>query len=235
VSGGKRIVAVIAARGGSKGLPRKNVLPLAGRPLIAWSVMAAQGSALIDRTIVSTDDEEIAEAARAAGGEVPFLRPADLATDSASIIDAMLHAVDTLGETPDYVVLLQATSPLRLASDIDDCIRLCLDNDAPAAATITPAAKSPYWMFLRDDDGRVRPVIERETVGDQRQSLPPAFAANGAVYVARTDWLRRERTFWRPGQTLGHVMPAERSVDIDSLLDFRLAQLLMDDVPAVSS
>lgn len=223
--GKPRILAVIAARGGSKGLPRKNILPLAGRPMIAWSIEATKTATLLDRTVVSTDDPEIAEVARTAGAEVPFLRPAELATDSASIIDALFHAVDALAETPDYLVLLQATSPLRTGADIDECIRACLDGGAAAAATITPAAKPPYWMFLRDERGRVRPVIERDAQ-EQRQALPPTFAPTGAVFVAQTEWLRRERSFWKAGETVGVVIPPERSVDVDSDMDFRFAEFL---------
>jgi CMP-N-acetylneuraminic acid synthetase len=223
---GKRCVAVICARGGSKGLPRKNVLPLAGRPLIAWSVEAARQSTLLDRAVVSTDDPEIAEAARHAGADVPFLRPAHLADDGANIVDAILYTLDTLGEAEGYAVLLQATSPLRTGADIDACIRLCAERKAPAAATVSPAAKSPYWMFHLNDDGSVRPVIPAPAIANQRQALPPAWVANGAVYVAECDWLRHHRTFWVPDVTQGCIMPAERSVDIDSIIDFRLAEVL---------
>lgn len=224
---GKRITAVICARGGSKGLPGKNVRALGGKPMIAWSVVAAMGSRYLDRTLVSTDDPAIAEAARQAGAEVPFLRPAELADDSANIVDAVLHAVDTSADACDYVVLLQATSPLRLAQDIDGCIALCLSRGAPAAATLCEAGKSPFWMFHLSADQTVDLVIPRDAVGFLRQALPPAYAPNGAVYVAHRDWLREHRTFWRPGTTLGHLMPAERSVDVDSLMDFRLAELLI--------
>lgn len=228
--GGRRILAVIAARGGSKGVPRKNVMPLAGRPLINWTIQAAQGAILLDRTIVSTDDAEIADTAREAGAEVPFLRPEILAGDNANVVDALLHAIDTLQENPDYVVLLQATSPLRLSQDIDCCIRLCHEHNAPAACGVTLAAKSPYWMFHLDHDHRVNLVVPRNmTSGEQRQTLPDAYVANGAVYVARTEWLRCERTFWVPGLTLGYVMPPERSVDIDTYLDFKLAEVLARD------
>lgn len=227
--GGRTVTAVICARGGSKGLPGKNIRPLGGRPLIAWSVAAAKASALVDRVLVSTDDPEIAAAARDAGVEVPFLRPAELATDTANLVDAVIHALDTAGDRTDYVVLLQATSPLRTAEDIDGCIRLCAEHTAFAAATICEADKSPYWMFHLNDDRSVRLVIPRDEVGFLRQALPAAWAANGAVYVADAVWLRQERTFWRQGVTLGYPMPRERSVDIDNLLDFRLAELLITD------
>ncbi|CUW38033.1 CMP-N-acetylneuraminic acid synthetase [Magnetospirillum sp. XM-1] len=228
-TGSGRILALICARGGSKGLPGKNIRQLAGRPVIAWSVEAAMGASLVDRVVVSTDDPAIAEAARAAGAEVPFLRPVELASDTADIYDAIFHALDNLEEEPSHVVLLQATSPLRIAADIDGCIRLCLERAAPAAATLCEPGKNPYWMFLMDSDGTTRPLIPRDDEGRRRQDLPEAWAPNGAVYVAETGWLRRERNFWKAGVTLGYVMPTERSVDIDSLLDFRLAELLMSD------
>ncbi len=224
---GKRCVAIICARGGSKGLPRKNILPLAGRPMIAWTVTAARDSTLLDRTVVSTDDPEIAEAARQAGAEVPFLRPAHLANDKANIVDAILHALDTLGENSGYVILLQATSPLRTAADIDACIHLCSAKGAPAAATVCEAAKSPYWMFHLNVDGSVQPVISAPEIIHQRQALPQTWVANGGVYVAECDWLRQNRTFWVPDVTLGCPMPVERSVDIDSITDFWLAEVIL--------
>jgi CMP-N-acetylneuraminic acid synthetase len=226
--GDRKVSAVICARGGSKGLPGKNIRPLCGRPMIAWSIEAARQSAFLDRILVSTDDPAIAQAARDAGIDVPFLRPAELATDDANLIDAILHALDTSGDTPHYVVLLQATSPLRTGADIDGCLRLCHEKVAHAAASVCEADKSPYWMFHLNEDGSVRPVIPREEVGFLRQALPTVWTANGAVYVAEVDWLRREGTFWRPGITLGYPMPRDRSVDIDSLLDFHLAELLLE-------
>jgi CMP-N-acetylneuraminic acid synthetase len=224
---GNRCVGVICARGGSKGLPGKNIRSLCGRPMIAWSIEAARESQFLDRVLVSTDDIEIAEAARAAGEPVPALRPAHLAGDDANIVDAVLHAIDTEAPQADYAVLLQATSPLRRAEDIDACIRLCIGKGVPAAASVTEAGKNPYWMFHLNPDGTVRLVIERDEVGFLRQALPQAWVANGAIYVAQVEWLRRERTFWRQGMTLAYPMPAERSVDVDTLLDFRWAEFLM--------
>jgi CMP-N-acetylneuraminic acid synthetase len=223
---GIRCVAVICARGGSKGLPGKNIRPFAGRPMIAWTVAAALASELLDRVVVSTDDAAIADAARAAGGDVPFLRPPELATDDASIVDAVLHALDTLGEPAGYAVMLQATSPLRSAADIDACIRLCGSRGAPSASTLCEAPKSPYWMFHLNADGAVQPVVPITDITQQRQQLPQAWVANGGVFVAEREWLRRERTFWKPGITLGCPMPFERSIDIDTEWDFRFGELL---------
>jgi CMP-N,N'-diacetyllegionaminic acid synthase len=227
----KSILAVIAARGGSKGLPRKNVLQLGGKPLIAWSIEAARGSIYIDRAIVSSDDQEIIAIARNWKGEVPFIRPAELAHDSSSIYDALLHALDSVEQAYDYVVLLQATSPLRRPNDIDACIEACMAYGAPAGVTVTPAAKSPYHYFTLASDGRMQAIVTPERSLVNRQDLPETYVVNGAVYVARTDWMRAQRTFYGP-DTIGHVMPSERSVDIDSALDLALAEALLAQQPS---
>lgn len=226
--GDARVLGVICARGGSKGLPGKNVRPLGGKPLIAWSVAAARQSGLLDRVVVSTDDDAIAEAARTAGADVPFRRPAELSDDGANLVDVVLHAVDTLAEDFRYVVLLQATSPFRSGADIDACLDLCRRTDAPSANSVCVAEQSPYWMFTQTPDGRLELLIPRERMGFRRQDLPTVYAPNGAVYACQVDWLRRERTFWLPGVTLGHLMPPERSVDIDTALDFHVAEAVRE-------
>jgi N-acylneuraminate cytidylyltransferase len=220
------VLGVIAARGGSKGLPRKNILPLGGRPLIAWSIAAAAESKYIDRTIVSTDDAEIAEIARKCGGDVPFLRPPELATDEASVVDAILHAADAVKGDHRFVVLLQTTSPLRQASDIDGAIACCHERNAPACVSMTVAAKSPAWMFEIGQEGRISPVLNHTEFVTRRQSLPKVFLPNGAVFVAELDWLRQSRSFYGE-KTVAYEMPAERSVDIDLPIDFKLAEAML--------
>ena len=144
---GKKVLALIPARGGSKGLPRKNVLLLGGRPLLAWSILAARGSAHVDRIVVSSEDREIIETAREWGAEVPFVRPAELARDETSGMDVVLHALDQAGQGFDYVVLVQPTSPLRTPQDIDACLERCLETGAPACVSVCEPAKSPHWMY----------------------------------------------------------------------------------------
>lgn len=217
---GGRVLAVVAARGGSKGLPGKNLLALAGRPVVAWSILAALASRFVDRTIISTDDPAIAEAAREAGGEVPFLRPADLATDDATIHDTLIHALDQVGAGFDYAVLLQAASPMRTAADIDRAIETCIDADAPACISVTPFDKI-YWSFHLETGGRLRPVLGPEWQSRRRQDLPPTYVPNGAVYVVRIDWYRQHRAFIHP-DTVAYVMPSERSFDIDTALDMKM-------------
>jgi CMP-N,N'-diacetyllegionaminic acid synthase len=215
--GDARVLAVIPARGGSKGLPRKNLIPFLGRPLIAWTIEAAKGSRRIDRVILSSDDAEIIETAQGLGCEAPFVRPATLATDEATSLDVVLDAVD---RTPGYdvVVLLQPTSPLRTAEDIDGVLDLL--EGADSAVSVTDATDHPFLVYRPGADGRLTAYAEAAPGASlRRQDLPPAWSLNGAVYAARVDWLRRERAFVRPGQTLAWPMPAARSADIDTLAD----------------
>lgn len=225
---GKRILATINARGGSKGLPGKNIRDLGGLPLIAWSIREARRSACIDRLIVSSDDEGILAVARSHGAETPFVRPPELARDDTPGVDPVLHAVDALGgpQAYDYIVLLQPTSPLRVVEDIDGCIAACLDAGHPCMLTVTEADKSPYYMFNMDPNGLLSPVIAQERFHTRRQDLPRVVVPNGAVYVADCAWLARTRSYLTP-ETRGYEMPRERSQDVDNLLDFDICELLL--------
>ena len=215
---GLSVLALIPARGGSKGLPGKNIRPAGGRPLIDFTIAAARAAQCVDRVVLSSDDDEIMRVARDCGCEVPFRRPAELATDEASSIDVVLHALDAL-PAHDLVVLLQPTSPLRTAEDIDGACRLMLQRDAQSCVSVTPAEQSPYWMFRLSGDGLLDPLLTDSARASRRQDLPPVYVLNGAVYVARCEGLRRERSFVGP-RTVGYVMPAERSLDIDTPADF---------------
>ncbi len=224
--GSDRVLAVIVGRGGSKGLPGKNLRALSGKPLIAWSIEAAAQSRFLDRTIVSTDDAGIADVARRYGGDVPFLRPSEMASDTASITDTIIHAADSIAEQYRYVVLLQATSPLRSAADIDGALALCHEKSAPACISIVLAPKA-RWTVEMDSSGR---LLLPADISKQRQELPETYQPNGAVYVADLDWFRTQRDFYGPG-AIGYVMPAERSVDIDTMLDFLLAGAILNERP----
>jgi len=223
---GKTCLGVIVARGGSRGLPGKNIADLGGRPLVAWSVAAAQASRHLDRVIPSSDDDAIIDAARTAGCEAPFRRPSNLATDEAPVADAVIHAMDSLDGDFDYVVLLAATSPLRSGADIDACIEACRP-DASSAVTVCETPKPPEWICRLRPDGRLTPVIPGDGLHTRRQDIPPAYLPNGAVYVARTDWFRERRTFYG-NDTIACVMPMERSVDIDSELDLMMARAIFE-------
>ena len=221
--GEARVLAVVAARGGSKGLPVKNLADVGGRPLIAWSIDAGRASRYIDRLILSTDDAAIAAAGRRLGCEVPFLRPAELASDDARIEDGLIHALDAVGESFDLLVLLQPTSPLRLGADIDGCIEQCAQGDTPACVSVCEPSNSPYWMVRLDAADRLSALYPDWFDSPRRQELPTVYAQNGAVYVARVPWFRRHRTFFA-AETRGYVLPPERSVDVDSQLDLWLAE-----------
>lgn len=222
--GGRSVLAVITARGGSKGLPRKNLLPFRGEPLIAWTIRAAQAAPSIDRLILSSDDPEIIETARSLGCEAPFRRAPELASDTAASIDVLLDAAD---RAPGYdiVVLLQPTSPLRTADDIEATLAVMVGTGAPGAVAVSEAPCHPYLIVQRDRAGRLSPFVEKPAeMGWRRQDLPPAYRINGAVYAADLAWLRAERTLCKAGETAAYEMPVERSVDIDTLEDLRAAE-----------
>ena len=224
---GKSVLALIPARGGSKGLPRKNVLPLGDRPLIGWTIAAAQASRFVDRIVLSSDDPEIIAVARSLGCDAPFVRPAALATDKAHSIDVALHALGVLGTRYDYLVLLQPTSPLRTAADIDACIERCAQSNATSCVSVVEAHQHPAWMFQMAPAGR----LQRYATGDmalRRQDLPPIYVLNGAVYVADTAWLTEVRAFLGEG-TLGYAMPESRSMDIDTPFDLQVAEMMLEE------
>jgi len=218
VIGTERVLALIPARGGSKGVPGKNILTIGGRPLIAWTIDAARGSRHIDRLILSSDDPRIIAAAAHLGCEAPFVRDATLASDTASAIDVVADAVQRVPGY-DIVVLLQPTSPLRTAIDIDNALQRMVTMDAPACVTVRPAEVHPYWTFRIGGTGRLARFVDpSEHTSLRRQDLPDAWSLNGAVYAARVSWFLRERTFLSP-QTVGQPMPADRSLDIDTRED----------------
>lgn len=222
----KTVLALIMARGGSKGLPRKNLREVGGRPMLAWTIDAARKSRFIDRTVLSSEDPEIIAAARDLDCEVPFVRPIELARDETPAMDVVRHAVGCLDRTYDYLVLLQPTSPLRICEDIDGCLALCHGKGAPAAVSVTEADKSPHWMYRVGSDHRMSPLIPVERRPLRRQELPAYHVLNGAVFVARCDWLARRDDFVS-SDTLAFIMPGARSVDIDDELQLRLANTLL--------
>ncbi|MBF0665325.1 MAG: acylneuraminate cytidylyltransferase family protein [Brevundimonas sp.] len=227
--GDRSVLAVITARGGSKGLPGKNLRPFRGRPLIAWTIEAARRSRLVDRVILSSDDAGIIQAAEGLGCETPFVRSAELSGDEAASVDVVLDALD---RTPGYqiVVLLQPTSPLRAAADIDGALGRMELAGAPSCVSVCEAPAHPWLIYRRDDQGRLDPfAVPPADASLRRQDLPLAWMLNGAVYVADVSWLRRERTFLKPGETEAWEMPVERSADIDTLEEFRAAEQLMRD------
>lgn len=230
--GVKRIFALVTARGGSKGLSGKNVRLLAGRPLIAWSIKAALECPVVERVVVSTDDPVIAEAAKSAGAEVPFLRPEQLARDDTPHLAVVDHAMEWLDRhdayCPERVLLMQPTSPFRTAVDITNAAALAASTGAPAVVGVCEAHPHPLKTYTLAPDGTLLPFVEHGIGYLRRQALPTAYADNGAIYLNSVESLRRDRTFI-PAGAVPYPMPPERSVDIDSAFDFRFAEFLMND------
>jgi CMP-N,N'-diacetyllegionaminic acid synthase len=219
--------ALIPARGGSKGIPRKNIKLIAGKPLIVWTIEAALRSSLLEAVVVSTDDPEIAEVARRAGAQVPFMRPAELAQDQTPGLDPVLHALDQLAEY-DSVLLLQPTSPLRTTENIDACLTLAMQRHAPSVVSVSEPDTHPYWIYRLTESQTLERIVDAAPVA-RRQDLPVVMALNGAMYFADANWLRRNRSLVG-AETLGYVMARERSIDLDTPLDWKLAELLLKDV-----
>lgn len=217
------VLALIPARGGSKGVPRKNLREIAGKPLIAWAIEAGRQSRYIDRLILSSEDPEIMAQARSWGCEVPFVRPAELARDDTPGMEPVLHALTALPEEYDYVVVLQPTSPLRLAEDIDGCLETCLRQEAPACVTVAEVDQSPFWMYRLDSARHLLPLIDQKGHPSRRQELPQVYILNGAVYVARTAWLQQQRTFMT-AETVAYIMPRGRSQDVDTEVDLKICE-----------
>ncbi len=211
-----RVLGIIAARGGSKRLPRKNVLPIGGKPLIAWTIEAGLNSETIDKLIVSTDDQEIASVCRDYGCEVPFLRPEELATDMSTSSDVVLHALENF---PDFThfVLLQPTSPLRDENDIDIAFSHMINRGATSCVSVKVSTESPYWMYSIDENGKMSSVSElyRET---RKQDLPDSYLLNGAIFISETQRFLNCSKFVSE-DTCAYVMPRQRSVDIDTAED----------------
>jgi CMP-N-acetylneuraminic acid synthetase len=213
-------------------MPRKNILPLAGKPLIAWTIEAARSSRFLSRVLLSTDAPEIAAVAAAWGAEIPFMRPAELAGDTTPHVLVVEHAIRWLeeaeGSRPEYVLMLQPTSPLRTAEDIDGVITFAREREAIAVVSVSPMDRHPYLSKRILADGTLAEFVTSDIAYLRRQDLPPAYALNGALYLNRSDSLLRDHTFVPPG-VLGYVMPPERSLDVDTLWDFHLVEMILRD------
>jgi CMP-N,N'-diacetyllegionaminic acid synthase len=231
----KHVLAIIPARGGSKGIKRKNLVPILGKPLVAHSIEHARASARINRIFVSTEDNEIAEVARAAGAEVPFLRPAILAGDTVLDLPVFQHVLDELrqreGYIPDLVVHLRPTTPLRKQSWIDDAVGLLLASDeADSVRSVSMPSQHPYRVFRIDDRGYLDPIMKHEHATPyllRRQELPRMYYYNCVIDVTRP------ATIWDKGSMTGdhilpYVMDADEAIDVDSPRDLAIARLLME-------
>lgn len=218
----KKFFALIPARGGSKRVKNKNLYPISGKPLIAWTIEAAKKSRFIDRVIVSSEDSEILEQARYFGAETPFVRPIELAQDQSSGIDPVLHAIDQIVDF-DFVVLLQPTSPLRQTQDIDDAIVKIFQENANCLVSVTEVDKRPDWMYTLTPTGKMLSVLPEES----KNKTDQIYVLNGAIYIANTKWLQEHKNFLTE-ETIAYPMPRSRSLDIDTPEDIVFCQALME-------
>lgn len=223
----KYILGVITARGGSKGLPQKNIKILGGKPLIAYTIEQAKKSKLVSHLIISTDDSKIIDIAKQHGVDAPFVRPAELANDQAKHIDVMKHAIqfmeNKLGIIFDYVVIFQPTSPFRTADDIDETINKVLKHDADSGYTLVELHSGHPTKIKKIDGDFVKGYFVEELEGARRQDLPKAYIRNGAVYVIKRDVIMKKNRLYGD-KIVGHIMPIDRSVDIDNEYDWALAE-----------
>lgn len=224
------MLAIIPARGGSKGLPGKNVRLLAGKPLIAYTIQSALESREVSRVVVSTDSEEIAGIAREYGADIPFMRPAELASDNASAMDTYIYTVDRISNennTPiSEFVVLQPTSPLRMPENIDDAIELFYAKKADSVISMTEEFHPPVWAKRMDSEGRLTNYFDQPDTLANRQVLPTAYMPNGSIYVFRAEILKEKRNYYTEN-TYAYLMPKLRSVDIDDIYDFEFAEYLI--------
>ncbi|MCF0184977.1 MAG: acylneuraminate cytidylyltransferase family protein [Bacteroidaceae bacterium] len=223
----KRILAVIPARGGSKGIPHKNIVDLGGRPLIDYTIQAALGSKYVDRLVVSTDDEEIALVSKACGADVPFLRPDYLSSDTAKSIDALIHAVefceDEESKAYDIIVLLQATSPFRDSGDLDGALERFIATGELGVVSMNEVEENPVLIRTMDESGNLTKLMDTSSTV-RRQDMKKFYFVNGAIYINNRKTLNRATSL--NDNPVGYVMTLDHSIDIDDMSDLEYARFL---------
>lgn len=224
----KKVLAIIPARGGSKRLPRKNILDLGGKPLIAWSIEAALKSDLIDTVLVTSDDEEILEISKKYGAQT-IKRPESLASDTASSFDAIEHAINSLDDVFEYIILLQPTSPLRNTQHINESIMLLEEKEADAIISVCEMGHSPLWSNTLANDNSLKNFIGNEVKNKRSQDLETYYRLNGAIYICKREELLKEESFFITKNIYAYIMDTFDSVDIDNKIDFELAKILMKE------
>ncbi|MGC9121138.1 MAG: cytidylyltransferase domain-containing protein [Sulfurihydrogenibium sp.] len=224
---GKTILAIIPARGKSKRLPNKNILPLAGKPLISWTIESALKSKYIDKIVVSSDSEKILQIAKDYGIET-VRRPKELATDTASSVDVVKHVLENVAYH-DYVILLQPTSPLRTEKHIDEAIEYLYQKKADAVISVCEVEHSPLLCNTLPEDLSMKDFIPENVKGKRSQDLPKFYRINGAIYLCKTHKFLEENTFFIKENIYAYIMEQKDSVDIDTYLDFKLAEVIIKD------
>ncbi len=220
----KRVLAIIPARGGSKGIKDKNIYPLCGKPLIAYSIEAAKRSVFVDEVLVSTDSAIIADVAKKYGASVPFLRPTELASDTAKSIDAIVHAIETLrkeGKVFDILILLQPTSPLRITEDIDGSLSTFVRKSYKSLVSISEVNDNPILIRTIDNDGELRRLLNTDS-SVRRQDMEKYYRVNGSIYINLMSEININTSF--NDNIIPYIIPQERAVDIDELKDLAVAE-----------
>ena len=226
---GKKVLALIPARGGSKGIKDKNIINLNGSPLISYSVLAGRKSKYVDRVVVTTDSARIAEVAKTYGADVPFLRPAELASDTAKTIDAVLHTIQELQrENAEYdiLVLLQPTQPLRTAQDIDGALETFCRNGMKPLVSVREVEEHPVLIRTIDEMGMLHPMLSTGST-IRRQDMPKYYLVDGSIYINRIAEFNRETSF--NDNSVPYIMEANHSVDIDEMRDLQIAELYLKE------
>jgi CMP-N,N'-diacetyllegionaminic acid synthase len=224
------VIAVIPARGGSKGLPGKNIRPLLGKPLIGWSIEQAFASKYIDEVVVSSDCPEIIELSRKFGANVPFKRPAKLASDNSTTIDVLIHCLDWFEENNksfDILVLLEPTSPIREVSDIDNSLRILISKEQGSVVSVCKTeGQNPAFCFKKNDDSKINPYLEIQPTNLRRQEIEPVYFLDGTIYSSFTSSLRNQKSFYH-NCTFGFEVPKWKSLEIDDIVDFSMVESVM--------
>ncbi len=233
---GKKVLAIIPARGGSKRLPGKNSKLLLGKPVIAYSIEAARNSRYVDEVLVSTDDQALIDISKKYSAWVPFVRPKELATDEATTTAVLEHAIQYCGTTErgrdfGYILLLQPTSPLRTTADVDSACELLIQSGNKAVVSVCEAEHSPLWTNTLPDNLSMGNFIRDEVKGIRSQDLPKFYRLNGAIYLCETEVFLKEKTFLLEDRVIAYIMDQQTSVDIDSMLDFRFCEFLLSNQP----
>ncbi len=236
---GKNILGLIPARGGSKGLPGKNIKPLLGKPLIAWTIEQALASKYIDKVVVSTEDEEIAEVSKKYGAKVPYMRPKELAADDSPTSDVILHALNWFQkkeENYDYVVLLESTSPLRETNDIDECVKLLIDNEAAKSIVSVSKLESahPEFNVIIDEKSSFIKKIDGSTDFRvlKRQDLSNVYFFDGTIYISEVKAFFEKQTFYH-NRTLAYIVPRWKSIEVDEIFDLICVEAIIKNIEKI--
>jgi CMP-N,N'-diacetyllegionaminic acid synthase len=224
----RTVLGIVPARAGSKGIPGKNIRMMAGKPLLVYTAEAALGAAHLSRVLLSTDDPGIADIGKASGLEVPFLRPSQISLDSTPMIDVVLHCIGWArndGCEYDAVCVLQPTSPLRTSATIDRCISLLWETNVDSVISVRPVPTeyNPHWVYFETPEGLLEPSVSRNAEIPSRQQLPPAYHADGSVFVARTQTVVEQHSL-KGKRTLGSISPEQEAVDLDTQEQWQLLE-----------